>query len=168
MKRLGVLAAAGYIGTIFVANWAVDRYGVVPVGFGLMAPAAVYLVGLAFTLRDLVQDHLGRLAVVVAVLVGGALSAVVSPHFAFASAVAFLVSELADFAVYTPLRDRHWLRAVALSNVVGLVLDSVLFLWLAFHSMEFLPGQIVGKLWMTALAVAVLAIVRIRREVAPA
>lgn len=56
MKRIGFLAAAGYIGTIFAANWAVQRYGVVPVGFGLMAPAAVYLVGLAFTLRDLVQS----------------------------------------------------------------------------------------------------------------
>jgi hypothetical protein len=29
-------------------------------------------------------------------------------------------------------------------------------LWLAFGSLEFLPGQIVGKLWMTLLAVAAL------------
>lgn len=163
----GCIAAAGYVGSIFAANWAVQRYGVVPVGFGLMAPAAVYLVGVAFTLRDLVQDHLGRVAVLIAVLIGGALSALVAPRFAVASAVAFLVSELADFAVYTPLRHHNWLGAVALSNVVGLTLDSVLFLWLAFHSFTFLAGQIVGKGWMTLLAVAVLASVRGRRRVLP-
>lgn len=165
MKRLGVLAAAGYVGTIFAANWAVDRYGVVPVGFGLMAPAAVYLVGLAFTLRDLVQDHLGRVAVLVAIVIGGALSALISPRFALASAVAFLVSELADFAVYTPMRERRpWWQAVAVSNVVGLVLDSVLFLWLAFGSFEFLAGQIVGKAWMTLPFVAIGIVVHRRRE----
>lgn len=142
---LGVLAGVAFIGTIVVANWAVERYGVVPVGFGLMAPAAVYFVGLAFTLRDLVHDQLGRLGVLAAIAIGGAVSALVSPAFAVASAVAFLLSELADFAIYSPLRDRHWLGAVALSNVVGLVLDSVVFLWLAFRSFEFLSGQIIGK-----------------------
>jgi hypothetical protein len=167
-KRLGLITVAGYISTIFAANWAVERYGVVPVGFGLMAPAAVYLVGLAFTLRDLVQDWLGRVAVLVAMLVGGAVSALVSPRFAVASAAAFLVSELADLAVYTPLRDRNWLGAVAASNVVGLVFDSVLFLWLAFGSFKFLSGQIVGKLWMTLLAIAVLSVIRSHQEAAPA
>lgn len=167
-KRLGFVAAAAFVGTIIAANWAVERYGVVPVGFGLMAPAAVYFVGLAFTLRDLVHDHLGRVGVLAAIAIGGAVSALVSPAFALASAVAFLLSELADFAVYAPLRDRHWLRAVAASNVVGLVLDSIVFLWLAFGSFSFLSGQIVGKAWMTLLAVAVLAAVRSHREpVAP-
>lgn len=164
MKRLGLLSAAAFVGTIIAANWAVQRYGVVPVGFGLMAPAAVYFVGLAFTLRDLVHDHLGRVGVLAAIVVGGAVSALVSPAFAVASAVAFLVSELADFAIYAPLRERNWLGAVTLSNVVGMVLDSVVFLWLAFRSFEFLPGQIVGKAWMTLLAVAVLAAVRSRRQ----
>jgi uncharacterized PurR-regulated membrane protein YhhQ (DUF165 family) len=79
-----------------------------------------------------------------------------------ASGVAFLLSELADYAVYTPLRERNWLGAVALSNTVGLVLDSVIFLSLAFGSLTFLPGQIVGKAWMTAAAVVVLWLVRNR------
>jgi len=168
MRRPGYVAAVAYIGTIFAANWAIARYGAVPVGFGLVAPTGVYFVGLAFTLRDLVQDWLGRWAVIIAILLGAAASAVVSPRFAFASAVAFLLSELSDFAVYTPLRERNWLGAVALSNLVGLLFDSVLFLWLAFHSFAYLPGQIVGKAWMTLMAVAVLAVVRTRRRVVPA
>ena len=48
-----------YIATIFAANWAIATFGVVPVGFGLMAPAGVYFAGLAFTLRDLTQERLG-------------------------------------------------------------------------------------------------------------
>src|SRR5918998_4602262 len=111
-----------YVATIFAANWAIAAFGVVPVGLGLMAPAGVYFAGLAFTLRDLLQERLGRLWAVAAIVIGAALSALVSPQFALASGVAFLLSELADFAVYTPLREKHWLGAVALSNTVGLVL----------------------------------------------
>lgn len=160
------MAVAAYIGTIFAANWAIDRYGPVSVGFGLTAPAGVYFAGLAFTLRDITQNVLGRRAVVVAIVLGAMASALISTRFAAASATAFLVSELADFSVYTPLQRRGWLKAVVASNVVGFVVDSVLFLWLAFDSLEFLPGQLVGKAWMTAAFVAVL--VPFRRPLAPA
>src|SRR5215212_46416 len=74
-----------YVATIFAANWAIASFGVVPVGFGLMAPAGVYFAGLAFTFRDLTQEKLGRRAVIFAILLGAALSALVSPQFALAS-----------------------------------------------------------------------------------
>lgn len=159
-----VLPLVGYIATIFLANLSLQYLGwctpdgpcVLPVGPGLWAPSGVLWAGMAFTLRDLVQEGLGRAWTVVAIVVGAALSALVSPQFAVASGTAFLISELADFAVYTPLRRRNWLAAVALSNTVGLVADSVLFLMLAFGSLDFLAGQVVGKLWMTVLAVALL------------
>lgn len=155
-RSIGWLFLAGYILTIFTANWAIQRYGLVSVGFGLTAPAGVYFVGLAFTLRDLTQDRLGREWTLIAIAAGAALSAIVSPTFAVASGAAFLVSELADFVVYQSLRERRWLLAVTLSNVVGLVVDSMLFLWLAFGSLAFIEGQIVGKGLMTALAVGVM------------
>jgi uncharacterized PurR-regulated membrane protein YhhQ (DUF165 family) len=160
MKRLGLIAVLGYVATIFAANWLIVHVGPVSVGFGLVAPAGVYAAGVALTLRDLTQALLGRVAVIVAILAGAGLSYLVSPSFAAASAAAFLLSELADFAVYTPLEQRSWLGAVALSNTVGLLVDSLLFLWLAFGSLAFLPGQIVGKAWMTVLAVLLLALVR--------
>jgi uncharacterized PurR-regulated membrane protein YhhQ (DUF165 family) len=156
---------AAYILTIPLANWAITQYGVVPVGFGLMAPAGVAFAGLAFTLRDLTHESLGRWWTLAAIGVGALLSLAVSaPFVAVASATAFLVSELADFAVYTPLRERGWLRAVAASNVVGLVTDSAIFLWLAFGDLTFLPGQVWAKLWLTLAAVAVLAVVRQQRS----
>ena len=156
-----------YIGTIFAANWALVTFGLVPVGFGLLAPAGVYFAGLAFTFRDLTQDGLGRAWTFGAIVVGAGLSALVSPQFALASGTAFLLSETADLLVYTPLRERHWLGAVALSNTVGLVVDSALFLALAFGSLAFLPGQVVGKLWMTALAVGALWLLRRLRLAVP-
>jgi queuosine precursor transporter len=162
MRLLGLGCLLLYVGTIFAANWAITRFGLVSVGFGLVAPAAVYFVGLAFTLRDLTQNLLGRRWVVIAILLGAAASWGVSSHFAVASGIAFLASETADFLVYTPLAERRWLTAVAASNVVGTVVDSVIFLWLAFGSLTLLRGQVVGKLWMTVAAVTVLAMARRR------
>lgn len=156
--------AFAYLATIVCANWALATFGLVPVAPGLLAPAGVYFAGLAFTFRDLCQESVGRGATVAAIVVGAILSAFVSPQFALASGSAFLLSELADFAVYTPLRRRNWLGAVALSNTIGLVIDSALFLWLAFGSLAFLPGQVVGKLEMTVLAVFVLWAIRARRR----
>lgn len=129
---------------------------------GLEAPAGVYFAGLAFTLRDLTQIALGRAVVVLAILMGAALSVVVAPRYALASGAAFLLSEMCDFAVYTPLERRGWMLAVVASNAVGVVVDSVLFLWLAFGSLELLVGQIVGKGWMTVLAVVALLPLRHR------
>lgn len=164
MRRLTPPALAlALLATVAAANAAIIVFGLVPVGFGLMAPAGVYFAGLAFTLRDGLQEAGGRRWVVGAILGGAALSALLSGQLAAASGIAFLASELADYAVYTPLRRRSWLGAVVASNTVGLVVDSALFLWLAFGSLEFLAGQVVGKLWMTALAVALMAAYRARR-----
>lgn len=150
--------ALAYIGTIVAANWAVATIGPVPVGFGLVAPAGVYVAGLAFTLRDLLHEMAGTLVVLAAIAAGAAVSwLAASPALAVASAAAFGLSELADLAVYAPLRRRRWLFAVAASNTVGLLADSVLFLTLAFGNLAYLPGQIVGKAWMTVAAVALLA-----------
>ena len=156
---------AAFIATIFLANWAIETYGLVPVGPDLIAPAGVYFAGLAFTFRDLAQDRLGRRWVVAAIVIGALISGLVSTTFALASGIAFLVSELLDFAVYTPLRKRNWIGAVAASNIVGLVADSVVFLTFAFGSLQYLPGQVVGKAWMTLLAVAALWF--LRRRLAP-
>src|SRR5205823_7754222 len=148
-RTAGIAAAVAFVATVFAANWAINRWGIVSVGFGLHAPAAVYFAGLAFSLRDLVQRTLGKTAVVVAIVVGAICSAFVSPHLAFASGTAFLVSELCDFAVYTPLARRHPLWAVGASNTVGAVVDSLIFLSLAFNSLALFRGQVVGKTWVT-------------------
>jgi uncharacterized PurR-regulated membrane protein YhhQ (DUF165 family) len=158
----GAVAIGVYVGIIVLANWLITRYGAVSVGFGLMAPAAVYAAGAAFTARDIVQDLLGKWWVCAAIVVGGLISAAYASttRIAVASASAFLVSEFLDFAVYTPLRDHNWPVAVVASNAVGLVCDSVLFLWIAFGNFDFLAGQIVGKSWVTLAFLPLLVIWR--------
>lgn len=168
MTRTGTIALAGFIATVWAANWLIQHVGIVPVGFGLQAPAGVYMAGLAFTLRDVVHKELGAGWTVLAIVAGAALSLLISPAFAVASGAAFLASELADLTVYTPLSGRTWIGAVVLSNTVGLVVDSWLFLTLAFGSTEFLPGQIVGKAWMTLLAVVVVVAAKQTRKVVTA
>jgi uncharacterized PurR-regulated membrane protein YhhQ (DUF165 family) len=148
------------------ANWFVQHVGqqavpgaphTVPVGFGYRAPSGVLWVGAAFSLRDIVQSSLGKWWAIAGILIGATLSYVIAPSLAVASATAFLVSESLDFAVYTPLAERgRLLLAVVLSNTVGLLVDTFVFLRLAFHSLDFWQGQVIGKGWMTLFSVVVL------------
>jgi|SRR6478672_6485288 uncharacterized PurR-regulated membrane protein YhhQ (DUF165 family) len=160
--------------TIPAANWLIGHVGtvcvpngpcLVPVAPGIMAPSGVLMIGLALVLRDLVQRRLGVEFGIGAIIVGAAISAgLAPPTLVVASAAAFLLSEFADFAVYTPLARRRLVVAVIASSVVGLVVDSIVFLWLAFGSLEFLVGQIIGKLWMVLLAIPFVMYMRRRDE----
>lgn len=162
---LATLTLAAYLATIPAANWAVTHYGALPVGLGYTAPAGVYLVGLALVLRDLAREAAGRLPVLAAIAVGTLVSYwLATPALATASAVAFAVAESLDMAVYEPLRRRGLTVAMLASNTVGLLVDSLLFLKLAFGNLDFLPGQILGKTWMTLAAVAVLASIERARK----
>jgi regulator of RNase E activity RraA len=107
-----------------------------------MAPSGVLMAGIALVLRDLVQRRLGVAAASLAILAGAALSALLAPPaLVIASAVAFLLSEFADLAVYTPLARRGLVLAVVTSGVAGLVVDSIVFLWLAFGSLDSCPAR---------------------------
>ena len=164
------LAAFGLC--IPAANWLIGNAGtqcapegpcLIPVAPGLMAPSGVLMIGLALVLRDLVQRRLGLQWAVGAILAGAALSAFLAPPaWVIASGVAFLLSEMADLAVYTPLQRRRLLLAVVASSIVGLVVDSAIFLYLAFGSLEFLAGQVVGKAWMVVAAIPFIAWLRHR------
>ena len=147
-----------YLALVVLTNVVFQRFGVIPVGFGLMAPAAVLVVGFVLIARDVAHRRHGWKPIVAAILVGTAISAVMSPQLAVASGAAFLFAELADLAVYSKLRARGFTLAVVSSNIVGAVIDSLLFLWLAFGSFGFLAGQLVGKLWATVLFLVVAGI----------
>jgi len=158
-----------------VANWLIGNVGTVcipdgpcliPVGFGLMAPSGVLMIGLALVLRDQVHETLGAKWALVAIALGAALSFATSPaQLAVASTLAFVLAEVADFAVYAPLRAKGRSLAVMASGAVGAVFDSMLFVWLAFGSLEFSGGTILGKLYASAAAAAFFWM-RARRSVA--
>jgi queuosine precursor transporter len=174
-RREGVIFLILFALTIPAANWLIGHVGiscvephgpcVVPVAPGLMAPSGVTMVGVALVLRDLMQRRLGAGISALAILVGSGISALLAPAaLVLASGVAFLFSEFADLAVYTPLARRRLLTAVVASSFVGLVVDSIVFLWLAFGSLDFLLGQIVGKAWMVLLSIPLVAWLRRRDE----
>lgn len=160
---IGYAAFFSFLACIPAANWLVVNIGLIPVGFGLVAPAGVLVVGLSLVLRDIVHRELGARAAFAAIGLGAAVSSFLAPPaLVTASLAAFLLSELADMAVYSPLRKKGFLLAVVASSLVGLVVDSALFLWLAFGSLEYLWGQILGKTEMLVAATIVLAGLRLR------
>jgi queuosine precursor transporter len=173
-QQIGWGALVGFLAMIPLANWMILHVGTVcppgqpcllPVFPGLLAPSGVVTVGVALVLRDTVQRCLGRLWGLGAIAVGAALSVAVAPaSLVVASGVAFCCSELSDFAVYTPLQRRRLALAVFASATVGLVIDSIVFLWLAFGSLQFLEGQVVGKLWAVLVS---LPFIRVLRRVVP-
>ncbi len=161
-----------FIACVPIANWMVGNIGttcvpdgpcLIPVAPDLMAPSGVVMIGLAFVLRDLVQRRLGRIWSLGAIVIGVALSAAVAPpSLIFASAIAFFVSELADFLIYTPLQRQRFVTAVIAGSTVGLIVDSAIFLWLAFGSLEFFWGQVIGKAWMVLVSIPFIYWIRVR------
>lgn len=171
MRNLMIFFA--YAATIPVANWMIEHVGhcipqgpcVIPVGFGLSAPSGVLMVGVALVLRDAIHARMGATAAIGAIAFGAALSAIVAPAaLVVASVAAFLVSEILDLAVFAHLRRRSIALAVLASGAIGAAADSAAFLWLAFGSLEFIAGQIVGKIY----ASAIVALVFLGRSATPA
>ena len=164
------LISAAFLTCVPLANWMIGNVGtcmpggpcLIPVGFGLMAPSGVLVVGAAFLLRDAVQEVCGGQVARWLVLVGAMLSALLAPPaLALASGVTFLVAEGLDCWVFSRVRGSGFVPAIVASSAVGLVVDSALFLGLAFGSLEHLWGQILGKAW--ALLVGTVGLMAARR-----
>lgn len=178
MRRYeGAFYLVGFIASIWLANWLLGHWGtvrfpggpwLVPVwpgeltasGNTIYAPSGVLAIGIGFTLRDLVQRRLGVRVAIVAIIIGAALSASLDTSLALASGAAFLLAETLDLFVYTPLQRRNLVGAVVASNVVGIIADSIVFLSIAFGSLDLLKGQVIGKAWMTLLAIPIVIGIR--------
>jgi len=173
-RQEGFVFLAAFVACIPVANFMIQHVGtecvangpcLVPVAPGLTAPSGVLMVGLALVLRDLLQRRLGLRWSLAAILLGAILSAgFAPPALVVASATAFLLSEIADLLVFTPLQRQGLVRAAMASSAVGLIVDSVVFLGLAFGSLQFLPGQVIGKALMVLLTLPLLKWLRKRDQ----
>lgn len=155
--RYGVWALTLYVAAVVLANVLTARLGLVPMGFGLVATAGTYAIGGAYLFRDLIQRWLGRAWIWVAMLTGAVLSYWLStPHLAVASGVTFLCAETLAFAVFSPLQRRGLLRAVFAANAVGVVADTLIFLWLAGFPLtaQVVEGQLLGKWYVTVGVIA--------------
>ena len=158
--RIKYLAFIGYLATIPLANWLINNVGTqgfpggphtIPVGFGYSAPSGVLAIGVALFTRDYVQERFGKKATLAAIAIGVGISYFIDPAVATASAAAFALGEISDFFVYTELKKRSLALAVVVSGAVGGVIDSLVFLQIAFGSTMFWQGQIIGKTLMALL-----------------
>jgi uncharacterized PurR-regulated membrane protein YhhQ (DUF165 family) len=161
------VTAAAFVACLPAANLLIQHVGttcipngpcLIPVGFGFMAPSGVLLIGLALVLRDAVHEAWSRTGAAVLVLAGAAASAPFTPGpLLTASLAAFLLSEMADLFVYDRLRRQGKALAVAASGVAGAALDTALFSAIAFGTLAWQPGLLLGKLYATAAVAGVLA-----------
>lgn len=170
MTRRIILLALGYIGLAVLANWLASRY-VWPVGFGYLAPAGVWAIGGVLVLRDWLNQLDTKLSLALIPVASGLSYGIGEmagwaslQKIALASVAAFVISETVEWAVFAPIRKRSLTVGVALSGSVGIALDSYVFLSLAFGSLAFFDGQMIGK--AEALAAGVL-LTATRRRLAP-
>lgn len=170
MKR--ILLSTAFLSTIPAANWAIGHVGVVCPQNGpclvpvwpwpaLFAPSGSVLMGVALVLRNVLQQQASRLWIVGCICLGAILSALVSPpSLTLASATSFFFSEMTDWAVYSPLKNRHLTVAILLAGAAGSIVDSAIFVSLAFNfDIHLIAGQIVAKMWASIFAACVIGTV---------
>lgn len=152
-----------------LANWMIGNIGncipngpcVIPVLPNMYAPSGVLIIGLALVLRDAVQLVAGWKWGLASIFVGTVFSYIFANHFLVtASVVSFALSELIDFFVYTPLAKKRLFLALVASGVIGAIVDSAAFLFLAFGSIDYIDGQIIGKLYAVIAASLIILIFR--------
>ena len=135
-----------YIGGIVVANIGFTYLPMIPLPGGEMFAPMSLLVGFIFVLRDFAQKKIGH-KVIGAMAVGAILSYLLAdPFVAFASVVAFVISEMVDWAVYTftnkPLRQR-----ILYSSAIGTPVDSAVFMvMLGFFTWYGLAVMVASKM----------------------
>ena len=132
-----------YIVLIVLVNWGFTVVPLVDLPGGEKWPPMSLIVGLIFVARDFAQREIGH-RVIIAMLIAAALSYVMAnPFVAVASLSAFLISEFADWAVYSFTR-RPFAQRILLSSLIGTPLDSAVFLGVIGHL------SVTGVIVMTA------------------
>lgn len=172
MRYLIVALCAAYGALAVLANWLAAKYVVTVPLTDLVAPAGVFCIGAVLVVRDWIQQAAGTLLSVAIIPLAALASYLVAveagwttlQRVALASAAAFLLSETLEALVFSPWRRRSPTAGVLLSGAAGTLLDSFVFLTLAFHSLAFFGGQVVGKGEMLLVGVVLTAL---RRRAAP-
>lgn len=139
-------ATALYVGLIPFINWSFSVVPNVALPFGGQFQPLAIVTGLVLVVRDFAQREIGH-RILGAMGLGLVFSTMTTPlNIVVASGVAFLASELVDWAVYT-FNKRPLSQRILLSSVASAPLDSALFLSLAsmFSPVTFI-AQVVSKL----------------------
>ena len=116
-----------YIALIVAVNSAFTQVPSIALPDGTVWPPVALIVGFVFVVRDFAQREVGH-RVLLAMLAGAGLSYYMAdPFVAVASAAAFAVSELVDWAVYS-FTGRPLSQRILYSSALGAPIDSGVFL----------------------------------------
>lgn len=168
MKR--IILALAFLSTIPLANWMVGHVGTTCPAYSpclvpvwpvplIYAPSGSVIMGIALVLRNLLQQVAPRGWILGAIILGTIIAAFVAPGaLVLGSATSFFFSEMADWGVYSPLRNRFPVFAVLAAGTVGSVIDSTIFVWLAFGGhLTLIEGQFIAKIWASIFAACLIA-----------
>lgn len=123
----GMFSLFTYIALIVGVNYAFAATPLVELPSGDLWPPASLLVGFIFVVRDFAQRRVGH-HILWAMLAGCVVSwHMASPQLAVASAAAFAVGELGDWALFTFTR-KPFSQRILISSLLGAPLDSLVFL----------------------------------------
>ncbi len=138
-----------YVTAILLLNMGFSYVPMIDLGWGFFSPMAI-LAGLVFVLRDYAQRQSGHY-VLLGMGIGAALSfALADPFVAVASVVAFLISELVDYGLYT-VTKKPFAQRVFLSSLIATPVDTAVFLYL-------IEGMTVGTFVLMVAAKMVAAL----------
>ena len=169
--RLVAVLAATFVGAAAASNWAIQHVGhyngahaprTIPIGWGMEAASGVILVGVMISVRDALHEQVGIKGTLLAILIGSAISSSLAPPaLAVASGATMVVAESADALVYQRLRRRGRVLAAAASNIVSSLLDSAVFLLIAFGvnaTTQGAPALTIGKFEVSLLTLTIMAL----------
>jgi len=139
-----IIALIIYASSMILANLLVSTFGpsITPIN-------AFLLIGLDLTLRDWLHFRLKTWQMGCLIVGTGGLTYLLNPAagmIAVASAVAFLVAALVDWAVFMRTTG-SWIKRANVSNTAGAAVDSLLFPTIAFGALmpEIVALQFVAK-----------------------
>lgn len=121
-----------YIALIVAVNWLFTAVPPVDIPGGEKWPPAALVVGLVFVARDFAQREIGHRVIVAMIIAAGLSYYMANPFVAVASVIAFVISEGADWAVYS-FTGRPFADRILISSIVSTPLDSAVFLYLIGH-----------------------------------
>ena len=126
LRKLFAPALLAYVASVVLLNFGFSDVPLIPSEVGVFSTMAI-LAGLVFVLLDYAQRQAGHY--VLAGMVAGTLLSylLASPFVATVSAIAFIVSELADYVLYT-VTKKPFHQRVLISSLVSTPIDTVVFL----------------------------------------
>ena len=118
-----------YVAAIVLVNWMFTAIAPWPTLLGDLYLANI-VVGFVFVLRDYAQRLTGHYVLAFTAVAGIITYFMVDPAIAIASVTAFMISETADWGIYSftkrPLHER-----ILMSSLIAVPLDTIIFQYMA-------------------------------------